>query len=183
MGKIKEDFRYKVIKNILSKDEIKICSDYFRIKHRFNKNEFDLLQKNTYDTYFYGDPLTESFLLNKKNIIETNAGLELLPTYSFWRMYTHNSNLEAHKDRESCEISCTIFAQGDGTKWPIFIEGQPIELQPGDGLIYLGIEDKHWRENFKGDWHAQFFLHYVDKNGKYKEFYKDKRTLYGGPKV
>ena len=33
-----------------------------------------------------------------------------------------------------------------------------------------------------GDWHAQF-LHYVDKNGKYKEFHKDKRNLIGGPKL
>ena len=183
MGKIKQDFRHKVIKNILNENEIKIYTDYFKMKHRFNKDSFDLLQSPIYDTYYYADPLTESLLLNKQNIIEQKSGLELLPTYSFWRMYTHNAKLEKHKDRESCEISCTIFVQGDGTKWPIFIEDKSIELEPGDGVIYLGIEDAHWRENFMGDWHAQFFLHYVDKNGKYKEFHKDKRNLIGGPKL
>ena len=38
MGKIKQDFRYKVVKNILNENEIKIYTDYFKIKHRFNKN-------------------------------------------------------------------------------------------------------------------------------------------------
>ena len=70
MGKIKQDFRYKVIKNILNENEIKIYTDYFKMKHRFNKDSFDLLQSPIYDTYYYADPLTESLLLNKQNIIE-----------------------------------------------------------------------------------------------------------------
>jgi hypothetical protein len=67
----------------------------------------------------------------------------------------------------------------DKTKWPIFIEGNSIELNEGDAVIYLGCELEHWRDEFKGDWHAQTFLHYVDKNGANKEWFKDKRPLYG----
>jgi hypothetical protein len=52
-------------------------------------------------------------------------------------------------------------------------------MEPGDAAIYLGCEIEHWREEFKGDWHAQTFLHYVDKNGQNKEWAKDKRLLYG----
>ena len=40
-------------------------------------------------------------------------------------------------------------------------------------------EVEHWREEFTGDWQAQTFLHYVNKNGKNKEWFKDKRPLYG----
>jgi hypothetical protein len=56
-------------------------------------------------------------------------------------------------------------------------EWNRINLEPGDAAIYSGCEIEHWREEFKGDWHAQTFLHYVDKNGliknglKINEFY------------
>ena len=130
----------------------------------------------------YGDVAMDTLLERVLPIMTKFTGLDLVPTYSYARIYKYGDELHRHKDRESCEISCTIFVQGDGTNWPIFIEDKSIELEPGDGIIYLGIEDAHWRENFMGDWHAQFFLHYVDKNGKYKEFNKDKRNLIGGPK-
>jgi hypothetical protein len=55
-------------------------------------------------------------------------------------------------------------------------------MEPGDAAIYLGCEVEHWREEFKGDWHAQTFLHYVDKNGLNKEWFKDKRLIYGSQK-
>ena len=67
----------------------------------------------------------------------------------------------------------------DSTSWPIYMEGTEIDLQPGDAVIYLGCELEHWREEFKGDWHAQAFLHYVDKKGSHIEWAKDKRLLYG----
>ena len=33
----------------------------------------------------------------------------------------------------------------------------------------------HHRERFIGDWQAQCFLHYVNKEGPYKEYKKDQR--------
>jgi hypothetical protein len=62
------------------------------------------------------------------------------------------------------------------------MDGAEINMEPGDAAIYLGCEVEHWREEFKGDWHAQTFLHYVDKNGLNKEWARDKRILYGMPK-
>ena len=110
------------------------------------------------------------------------TGLELLPTYAFWRMYTLNADLKKHKDRPSCEISVTIMIGSDGTIWPIYMDGAELNLGPGDAAIYLGCEIEHWREEFKGDWQAQTFLHYVDKNGPNKEWVKDKRLMYGEQK-
>jgi hypothetical protein len=174
-----KNFKYKLIKNFLTIEEIKLLKDYCRIKHRLNFNLFDFKQNDNGDTFFYGDPLMESLMVNKINIVERETGLKLIPTYSFWRMYTMFADLKKHIDREACEISVTIMIGSDGTSWPIYMNGMEINLQPGDAAVYLGCEVEHWREEFKGDWHAQTFLHYVDENGFNKEWKRDKRLLFG----
>jgi hypothetical protein len=178
MGTIR-DLKYKIVKNFLTNEEIKLLVDYCRIKHRLNNNSFDFVQNNNADTYFYGDPLMESLMVNKLELMQKETGLELIPTYAFWRMYSMFADLKKHKDRAACEISVTVMLGSDGTKWPIFMEGTEINLEPGDAAIYLGCEVEHWREEFKGDWQAQTFLHYVDKNGSFAGQKKDRRMLYG----
>ena len=177
-----KNFKYKLIKNFLTQEEIKLLTDYCRIKHRVNFDSFDTNQNVNGDTYFYADPLMESLMINKLNIMEKETGLELLCTYTMWRMYTINADLKKHKDRPSCEISVTVMINSDGTPWPIYMGGTEINMEPGDAAIYLGCEIEHWREEFQGDWHAQTFLHYVDKNGSFKEWFKDKRLLFGSSK-
>jgi len=131
------------------------------------------------DTYFFADPLMESFMLQKQSLMEKETNLQLLPTYSFWRMYTLEAELTKHKDRPSCEISATAMIGSDGTQWPIYMEGKPFHLSPGQAMIYLGCELDHWREPFKGDWHAQTFMHYVDANGENKKYKWDRRGFVG----
>ena len=81
---------------------------------------------------------------------------------------TTNKLLKKHKDRHSCEISVTVFIVSDGEhEWPIYMDGKKVNLTPGDGVIYRGCDIEHWREPYKGDYHMQVFLHYVDANGKY----------------
>ena len=96
-------------------------------------------------------------------------GLELIPTYSYFRIYTKGNELKKHKDRDSCEISMTVCISYEGDQWPIFVEGTPIYLKPGDLIIYRGCEVEHWREELKGKRHIQMFLHYNDRNGPYGE--------------
>jgi hypothetical protein len=174
-----KDFKYKIIKNFLTLEEKNLLTDYCRIKHRINFDSFDFLSNGNGDTKYYADPLMESLMVNKLYLMQKETGLELLPTYAFWRMYTINADLKKHIDREACEISVTVMIGSDGTSWPIFMDGKEINMEPGDAAIYLGCEIEHWREEFKGDWHAQTFLHYVDKNGANKEWFKDKRMLFG----
>jgi hypothetical protein len=176
------NFKYKLIKKFLTQEECALLKNYCRIKHRVNDTSFDFNQNDNGDTYFYGDPLMESLMINKLKVMQKETGLELLPTYAFWRMYTINSDLKKHKDRSSCEVSVTVMIGSDGTPWPIYMGGTEINMEPGDAAIYLGCEIEHWREEFKGDWHAQTFLHYVDKNGPNKEWLLDKRVCYGALK-
>jgi hypothetical protein len=179
MGSIGKDFKFKIIKNLLTKDEIDLLGIYGEIKHRINFKNFDLKQSNNGDTYFYGDPIVEALMLKKKNIIEKETNKSLLPSYAFWRMYTKFATLEKHTDRPSCEISVTLNISSDGTKWPIFMDGTPIDLDPGDGAVYLGCEVNHWREEFFGDYQMQIFMHYVDSNGQNKDYHLDKRKFWG----
>ena len=170
---------YKVIKNFLTKEEIDLLTHYTRMKHRVNFTDFEFVQSDQGDTMYYGDPATDSLMVNKHKLMEKETGLQLLPTYSFWRMYSYLADLKKHTDRPACEISVTVKINSCGVKWPIFIGGTEIDLENGDGVIYKGCDVEHWREEFQGDWHAQTFLHYVNKNGPHKEWHKDKRPLYG----
>ena len=179
---IRKDFQYKKIKNFLHNSEIELLKNYTIMKHRSNTENFDTKQSKTLDTYFYGDPMTDSLMLTKLNLMEQETGLKLLPTYSFWRMYTYGAELKKHTDRPACEVSVTVMIGSDGTPWPIYMNGTEINLEPGDAAIYSGCEVEHWREEFKGDWQAHTFLHYVDKNGTNTEWFRDKRPFYGMPK-
>ena len=178
MGTIR-DLKYKLVKNFLSKDEINLFKNYCIIQHRNNYHNFDDLQSDNRDTKYYADPLAESLMLNKLSLMQKETNLELLPTYSYWRLYTKFADLKKHTDRPSCEISVTVNIDSDGTDWPIIINGKSFDCKPGDGVIYLGCEYEHWREEFVGDYYIQTFLHYVDKNGPNKEWSMDKRKQFG----
>lgn len=176
---IGKDFLFLKVKNILSQDEINILKNYCIIKHKTNKTNFDNIQNNNGDSSFYGDPMMTSLLEIKRNLIEKSCGKKLWPTYAFWRMYTKYATLSPHKDRPSCEISVSINMGNSGESWPIFMNKNMIDLEPGDGVIYMGCKVKHWREELKGDWSAQVFLHYVDQKGKYADFKWDKKMFLG----
>jgi len=69
MGIIGKDFKYKIIKNFLSKDEIDLLSLYCEIKHRTNLVNFDVKDSGVGATYFYGDAVMESLMLKNKNLV------------------------------------------------------------------------------------------------------------------
>ena len=118
-------------------------------------------------------------LCEKTYEVNNLVGEAVLPTYTYARIYKTGEFLKKHKDRPACEISVTVMVGSDGTSWPIYMNGTEINMEPGDAAVYLGCEIEHWREEFKGDWHAQTFLHYVDANGPNKEWFKDKRIIFG----
>ena len=110
--------------------------------------------------------------------------MSLYPTYSYGRIYGHQSVLERHTDRPSGEygVTCCIEKKDN---WPIHFEidgkVQSYELNVGDICIYKGIEYPHWREPYTGNRHIQVFLMYVDANGEHSSWKYDKRQyLCGG---
>ena len=195
-----EQVLYKVIKNAISKELAEFCYEYLKLKSRavaimYNRNE--LVGKNRHLGHFkdpqvpgcytmYGDPVMETLLIKVLPKLNEILDKELIPTYSYCRLYRKGNELKRHKDRDSCEISTTLHLGGDS--WPIYLEpdhtkgrstpngymseqteGIKIDLEPGDMLIYYGRELEHWREPFKKQMCGQVFLHYNDFNGPLKD--------------
>ncbi len=176
--------KYAVLKSVLAPDYCNLFAEYFRnkaqtyetmLKHTFISEfhnefgtKFDRQVPGAYSCY--GDIMMEMLLVNMHALMEKNTGLKLQPNYSYARIYKKGHVLERHKDRLSCEVSTTLNLGGD--QWPIYLEpsgregmqGLRVDLNPGDMLIYRGMDLEHWREPFQGHECVQVFLHYNDVN-------------------
>ena len=83
-------------------------------------------------------------------------------------------------DNKAQNITC-IDLKNKSYNWPMYVENNPINLNPGDILIYKGCEVEHWRDKFIGLNHAQAFLHYNNIDGPFNNKY-DGREFLGIPK-
>ena len=170
-----KDNGYLIIPKILSGELLDFIGIYAYNRARIGVGAWmeDSQAPNT--PSFYGDLTMENlsdFLLPK---IESAAGMKLLQTYTFFRVYKAGDILENHRDRPSCEISISLSLRKKGNIWPIYINNTAVMLEEGDAVLYRGIEFEHWREPYtEGTKQAQVFLHYVDANGPYTEWKNDK---------
>ena len=192
--------KYSVVRNAINYELANFCYNYFHMKrsvisylYKTNycpENDFcgtftkDTMAPNTY--CIYADGVFETLLMKVLPLMEKETGYKLYPTYTYARLYENGAVLPRHKDRESCEISCTMNLGGD--MWPIFIDGTgesnkkgtKVELKPGDMLVYSGVELEHWREKFEGKECGQVFLHYNRVDGPYDKIF-DGRPMLGVP--
>ena len=208
--------KYQVIKNALSYDISNFIFNYFLLKrdavsYLYKHNIIhdngmmgtwtDKQIPNTYS--HYADPVMETLLVKMLPVMKQHTGLDLIPTYSYARLYKNGDELKRHKDRPSCEISTTLNLGGDS--WPIFIDGTGADtvideyknihkpnaplgtevlLDVGDMLVYSGCDLEHWRKPFEGQVCGQVFLHYNHLNGPFADTNKfDKRPMLGLPKL
>ena len=204
--------KYTVIRNAVSYDLANFCYNYFLLKRdaiNFMYQNNMIAQNGLHGTWtdqqvpgvysIYADHVMETLLMKVLPVMKEKTGLNLVPTYSYARVYEKGSVLKRHKDRPSCEISTTLNLGGD--PWPIFIDptgsdnvideyksihkpgppkGVKVDLKPGDMLIYSGCELEHWREPFQGNLCGQVFLHYNHADGQFaKSNLYDKRPMLG----
>mgnify|MGYP003137910932 FL=1 len=208
--------KYQVIRGALSKELANFIFNYMMLQRdavdwmiKNNKvNPYSPLIGTRTDQQVlgayskYADWVMETLLMYMIPIMKAKTGLELIPTYSYTRVYEKGHILKRHKDRPSCEISTTLHLGGD--EWPIFLDpsgqnfvideyknihkpgapkGVQVDLKVGDMLIYSGCDLEHWREPFQGNICSQVFLHYNHANGPYaKTNLFDKRPILGIPK-
>ena len=208
--------KYQVIRGALSKELANFIFNYmmlqrdavdFMMKHNkvnpanpFMGNRVDKQVPGCYTKY--ADWVMETLLMYMIPIMKAKTGLELIPTYTYTRLYEKGNILRRHKDRPSCEVSTTLHLGGN--EWPIFLDpsgqnfvideyknihkpgapkGVQVDLKVGDMLIYAGCELEHWREPFKGEVCSQVFLHYNHAHGPYAQTnLLDKRPILGIPK-
>ena len=207
--------KYQVIKNAISYELANFLYNYFMLKRDAVKFMYennihsqtsilgtwsDQQIPNTYSCY--GDFAMETLMMKVMPVMKKETGLDLVPTYSYARIYKRGDILKRHKDRPSCEISTTLNLGGES--WPIFIDptgsdnvvdeyknihkpnapkGERVDLEIGDMLIYEGCKLEHWREPFEGEHCGQVFLHYNNKKGEFKDInIFDGRDKLGTPK-
>ena len=98
---------YVVVKNVLNDNFLNFITQYtlFDEIRDFNPDRKQVIGAHSR----YSDPAMETLLLLLQKTIEENTGLNLYPTYSFYRVYRPGNELLPHKDRSSCEISITLF--------------------------------------------------------------------------
>ena len=157
----------------------------FLVKHNTVESNFFIVRRDDPQVpgcyAKYGDWVMETLLIYMLNIMKKKTGLELVPTYTYTRLYEKGNVLKRHKDRPSCEVSTTLHLGGN--EWDIYLEpNNKIRLKQGDMLIYAGCDLEHWREPFAGEICGQVFLHYNHANGPYaKTNLLDGRALLGLP--
>ena len=187
--------KYIVLKKVITPELAKFVTDYFLLKRKVAQTFYREKWISPFSTEWgvwndqqvpetyshYADIAMETLLQWVLPTMEKHTKLKLIPTYSYARIYKNGDVLKKHRDRFSCEISTTVNLGGD--LWHIYLNNGKknikVNLNPGDMLIYRGIELEHWREKFKGEYCAQVFLHYNVKNKKANLF--DDRLHLGLP--
>ena len=161
---------------LLEKDHAKCLSEHMAfVENLINPSKQQIFAGTK---SVYADPVFENLLHFIKPKIEEAYGKELVPTYSFWRTYFKTQDCPPHKDRPSCEVSVTlcIDASHKDDMWTINVDDNIVKLDIGEGVIYKGCEQEHWRHELQYDWHRQVFLHYIEKDGQfYPQFQYDGR--------
>jgi len=155
---------------------------------RFRRSS-NLLNGDSVEVYGYEYPPMISFLWGLTPAMRDLAGCELLPTYSYFRLYREGDICRVHSDRYACEHSLSLTLDySDGVPWPLEVGSERVEpsakveadfgeelyasleMRPGDAVLYQGVHHRHGRvaPNPNG-WSAHLFLHWVDRNGPYRE--------------
>lgn len=171
---------YLLLRLLVAQDKVALLREHSLRYARSSRVQSDLTVPGT--PAAYRDPLMEKVLWDLLPRLEGVSGRRLHPTYSYFRVYKQGDALHKHTDRPACEISLSLCLGYEPSEtWPLFVEGPKgvveARLEPGDGLLYKGIECAHWRERFPGQSAVQAFFHYVDQSGPYREWSFDNRNF------
>lgn len=133
---------------------------------------------------YYSALCFEALSLQLQPLMEEITGKKLYPTYTYARIYYNGATMAIHKDRPSCQFSSTVNISIDEDPWEIWFETlngehKAVKLWPGDLIVYKGDTLNHWRDAYQGQRQTQAFLHYVDKNGNYRDYKWDHRPYIG----
>lgn len=171
-----------ILKNLISKENCYLLTHY--LLRMGQESEKLLIEKEDGQVPGSIGILGHDYVFETLNEIiwpklEIILNEKLIPTYSYARIYQNNNILKIHTDRPSCEVSVTLqLGRSHHYAWPIFVEDKRYDLEEGDGIVYFGCEQEHWRNKCDGPegyYSGQVFLHYVREKGKYSDWAGDKR--------
>ncbi|MFL6845581.1 MAG: hypothetical protein ACJ8ER_11955 [Allosphingosinicella sp.] len=150
----------------------------------------NLLKRPAAEVYGHHYKPLAYFLWGLTPAVSALVGRELLPTYDYFRIYRRGDVCRVHSDRPSCEHSLSLTLDySDDRAWELEVGrarhdepsarvdedwgGEPftsLAMNPGDAVLYRGVEHRHGRvtPNPNG-WSAHLFLHWVDREGPWRE--------------
>jgi len=135
---------------------------------------------NCFSRYNY--PKYKQLYYQCKSKVEEIMGEKLYPTYFYDRFYFDGSYLKPHIDRPSCEISVSLNMSSNlKNNWPLFFEINKelhaVNTNPGDAILYKGMDIPHWRQTLVADdeeYYHQVFFHFVRADGHFLEYAFDR---------
>jgi len=127
----------------------------------------------------YADPVAELLLRLKTQRVSDWLELDLVPTYSYLRVYKPGDRLPAHRDRAACEITISA-SLAEVASWPLQIllpagvsEHCPA---PRGAVAFRGHQFVHWRDPLSAQTEvAHVLFHYVQKQGPHGSWANDRR--------
>lgn len=197
---IREAAPAAMAKNLLSVIHGSMIRDPKGLK-KFELAEPRVNEKPGYEFYGPRLPSVMTFHWGLTARIAAIVGRRIVPSFSFFRVYMAGDRLLVHTDRPSCEYALSLsLAYGDGIVWPLelgrkrydyaeiadrpkeesFGEDayQTVMLDPGDGLLYRGVNLRHGRmQPNPNRWSAHLFLFWVDAEGEFKDLAFDRMTF------
>jgi len=186
MNKKFDDAGYLVVRQFIPQELCQFAKAYFKIRN--DSLDYTIDPQCPLSKSFYGDTFCETLMLTSTKKLSEITELQLLPTYSYTRIYAKGDVLKIHTDRPACQYSATLCLgrpkeeeisaiymskNDDGSK------ASELFLEEGDLCIYKGMDMYHWRKPFTQSWYLQTFLHYVDGNDKYANYIFDGRRSLG----
>jgi hypothetical protein len=153
------------------------------------KQHANLLARPAFELYGHNYPPMLFFLWGLTPAMSELVGADLLPTYNYLRIYREGDVCRVHSDRYSCQHSLSLTLDySDGTPWALDVEKArtdpssrveeqfgdeayaSIAMGVGDAVAYQGVHHRHGRTKPNPNaWSAHLFLHWVDRNGPYRE--------------
>jgi hypothetical protein len=156
----------------------------------------NLLSRPAFELYGHHYKPMLYFLWGLTPTISRIVGKELLPTYDYLRIYREGDICRVHSDRYSCEHSLSLTLDySDGETWDLEMEKARTEpssrveadfgagahasltMNVGDAVLYQGVHHRHGRVTpNRNAWSAHLFLHWVDRDGPYRDEAFDRRS-------
>lgn len=148
-----------------------------------------MLKRPALEVYGYQHKPLLSFLYGLTPIMSELTQRDLLPTYSYFRIYREGDVCWVHSDRFACEHSLSLtLAYSEDKPWSFEIgkkrltHVEPVEttfqedaysavdMKVGDAILYQGVYYRHGRVKPNPNrWSAHMFLHWVDSAGHFKD--------------
>ena len=139
----------------------------------------------------------EFFLWGLTPMMSHLLGRDLLPSYTYFRIYLKDDICRVHSDRPSSEFGLSMTLEySDDQPWDLQIGKERIDslyplsddfgsmdhasvrMEVGDALLYQGSRYPHGRmQPNPNSWSAHLFLFFVDRNGPYSKHAFDEKQF------